>query len=107
MPPTCRPRPHVPGDDRARRRRTSERATALSVVPAMTLVLLALAGIAVDLTALHGAHRSVHRSVWAAADEGAGVGDGREGQASGRAVIDPEAATRLATAHLPTAQLPG
>ena len=105
MPRTTRRRPPAPSGEV--RRHATERATALMLVPAMTLVFLALGGIAVDLTMLHGAHRSVHRVVSAAADDAAGMIDAREVQATGSIQIDAEAAHRVAVAHLTAAELPG
>jgi hypothetical protein len=92
--------------ERAGRRRC-ERATALILVPTMLLVLFALGGIALDLTALHTAQRHVHRVVSAAADDAAGMLDAREVQRSGAVRIDPEAARRVAAAHVTDESLPG
>lgn len=99
---TTRPRPPAP-----RAEQTSDRGTALILVPAMTLVLLALGSIAVDLSMLHGAHRAVHRVVSAAADDAAGMIDTREVQQTGTVRIDPTAARRVVLAHLETSHLPG
>ena len=77
------------------------------LVPALMLVLMSLGVIAVDLTAMHGAHRSVHRIVSAAADDAAGMLDTRLIQQTGELRIDPGAADAVAAAHLRTAQLPG
>ncbi len=86
---------------------TAERGSALVLVPAVTLVVFALAGIAVDLSALHSAHRSLHRSVSAAADDAAAMLDQRHLQMTGEVRIDPSAAQRVAAAHLATVSLPG
>lgn len=85
----------------------AERASALVLVPAMALVVIALAAIAVDLSMLHAAHRSVHRSVSAAADDAAAMIDLRQVQVTGELRVDPEAARRVAAAHLDAATLPG
>ncbi len=77
------------------------------LVPAMTLVVFVLVGIAVDLSMVHSAHRSLHRSVSAAADDAAGMIDQREMQLTGDLRIDAAAAQRVAAAHLATARLPG
>lgn len=99
---TTRQRPPAPRGDPI-----SERGTALILVPAMTLVLLALGSIAVDLSMLHGAHRAVHRTVSAAADDAAGMIDTREVQRTGSVRIDPAAARRVVLAHLEASRLPG
>lgn len=96
--------------DTTPRRRSApeaERATALMLAPALMLVLIALGSIAVDLTALHGAHRSLHRVVSAAADDAAGMLDTRLIQQSGELRIDPAAAFIVASAHVKSAHLPG
>ena len=86
---------------------TAERGSALVLVPAITLVVFALAGMAVDLSALHSAHRSLHRSVSAAADDAAAMLDQRHLQLTGEVRLDPAAAQRVAAAHLATVSLPG
>lgn len=87
--------------------RRGESASALVLVPTMMLVLLCLAGIAIDLTLLHGAHRAAHRAVTSAADDAAAMIDQGELQTTGRLVLDPEAARRVAIAELDTMTLPG
>jgi hypothetical protein len=77
------------------------------LVPALALVVIALAAIAVDLSAVHAAHRSLHRSVSAAADDAAGMLDQRHLQLTGEVRIDAAAAQRVAAAHLASASLPG
>ena len=77
------------------------------LVPAMALIVFALAGVAVDLSLVHSAHRSLHRSVSAAADDAAAMIDQRQMQMTGELRIDPVAARRVADAHLATATLPG
>lgn len=106
MPDTTPTRQRAHGTDAGRRLRP-ERATALMLVPALMLVLLSLGAIAVDLTALHGAHRRAHRVVSAAADDAAGMLDSRLIQETGELRIDPEAAGAVVTAHLDSASLPG
>ena len=87
--------------------RGHERATALVLVPAMLVVLLSLGAIALDLTSLHAAHRSLHRTVSGAADDAAGMLDGHHLQRTGEIRIDEPAARRVALAHLDAAELPG
>ena len=77
------------------------------LVPALALVVIALAGIAVDLSALHAAHRSVHRTVSTAAEDAAAMLDQRHLQLTGEVRIDADAARRVAAAHLAAASLPG
>jgi len=102
---TDSPRPAARVERRGTTR--SERATALILVPTMTLVLLALGGIAVDLTAMHTSQRAVHRIVSAAADDAAAMLDPREVQRSGRVRIDPLAARRVVEAHVRDDTVPG
>lgn len=85
----------------------SDRATTLVLVPAMMIVFIALAGIAVDLSAMHLAHRRAHAVVSVAADDAAGMLDERTLQVDGRPRIDPERAARVALAHVSAARLPG
>ncbi len=77
------------------------------LVPAMMLVLICLGTIAIDLALLHGAHRSAHRIVSAAADDAAAMIDTEELQRSGELVVDPARALRVVDAHMRTARLPG
>jgi len=63
--------------------------------------------VAVDLTAIHAAQRSLYRTVSAAADDAAGMVDRRRIQQDGVVVVDPEAARRVVRARLATADLPG
>lgn len=100
---TIRPQPLVAATETPR----SERASALILVPSMTLVLMCLGAIAIDLSLLHGAHRSAHRIVSAAADDAAAMIDTEELQRSGDLVIDPSRARTIVQAHLDTASLPG
>lgn len=104
MPRSTRSRRSVPVRDVAPR---GERATALVLVPAMTLVLLCLGAIAVDMTLLHAAHRQVHRVAASAAEDAAGMLDERELLSTGRVVVDPERARGVVRAHLDAASLPG
>ncbi len=91
----------------SRRTARDESASALVLVPTMMLVLLCLAGIAIDLTLLHGAHRTAHRAVTSAADDAAAMIDQGELQTTGRLVVDADAARRVALAELDTMTLPG
>lgn len=107
---TTWPTPRVAGDGMAIRRRrlpSPERGTALFLVPALALIVISLAGIAVDLTMLHAAHRSVHRTVSAAADDAAAMLDQRHLQVTGEVHVDADAARRVAAAHLGASDLPG
>lgn len=85
----------------------TERATALILVPTMMLVLVALGAIAIDLSVVHLAHRSIHRVVSSAADDAAGMIDTRQIQIDGSVRIDPSRAARTVSAHIETATLPG
>ena len=82
-------------------RGSAEAASALVLVPAMLLVLLCLGGVAVDLTIVHGAHRSAHRIVSAAADDAAAMIDTDLLQESGGG------GRRVALAQLDAMVLPG
>lgn len=86
---------------------TDERGTALVLVPALLLVLIALGAIAIDGAVLHSAHRSVHRTVSAAADDAAASIDDTELYLRGRLAVDPDTARRVATARIEAASLPG
>ena len=77
------------------------------LVPAMMLVLIALAAIAVDLVAAHAAQRSLYRTVSAAADDAAGMIDARRVQQDGALVVDRDAAERVVRARLDATDLPG
>lgn len=96
-PVTAGRRPHVP----------RERGTALVLVPAITLVLLCLAAIAIDLSLVHAVHRDAHRTVSAAADDAAAMIDERRLQLTGELEIDPARAERVVRAHLGSADLAG
>lgn len=86
---------------------TEERSAAIVLAPALLLVMLALAAIAVDLSALHHAHRNIHRVVATAADDAAGLIDGHHLHATGDPRIDAEAATRFVRSQLDQTHLPG
>lgn len=87
--------------------RHGERGTALVLAPVLVLVLAVLGAIAVDLTVLHTAQRTLHRVAASAADDAAGLVDQRRLQVEGVVVIDPVAARRFVTQRLSTADLPG
>lgn len=87
-------------DPRRRAPLGPERSTALMLAPALVMVLLVLGSVGVDMTLVHSARRSAYRSLSAAADDAAAMVDSREFQRSGRIQIDPEAASRVARAHL-------
>lgn len=84
-----------------------ERSAALVLAPALLIAMLSLAMIAVDLSALHQAHRSIHRVAATAADDAAGIIDGHHLQQTGAARIDRDAATRLVALHVERALVPG
>ncbi len=85
----------------------SDRGTTLVLVPTMLLVLIALGGIAIDMSLVHAAHRAVHRTTSAAADDAAGMLDTSLLQRTGELRIDPEAARRVVAAEFAEARLPG
>ena len=89
-----------------RRQTTLQRASTLILVPAMTVVFIVLAGIAVDLSAMHLAQRRTHTIISVAADDAAGMIDDRALQLEGEVAIDPEASRRVALAHINAAHLP-
>ncbi|MFN7149804.1 MAG: hypothetical protein ACK4V6_10020 [Microthrixaceae bacterium] len=91
----------------SRRQRADEQGSALVLVPAMMMVLLALGAIAVDLSVLHGAHRSLHRIASGAADDAAAMIDAEQLQLDGELSIDHDAARRVVDAHLDAARVPG
>ena len=91
----------------SRRRRAAERGSALILVPAMMMVLLALGAIAIDLSVLHGAHRSLHRIASSAADDAAAMLDAEQLQMDGELRIDVPAARQVVEAHLDAARVPG
>jgi Flp pilus assembly protein TadG len=92
---------------RSDRRRTHDDGSALVLVPALLMVLLALGAIAIDLSVLHGAHRSLHRIASGAADDAAAMIDTERLQVDGELRIDGAAARRVVDAHLDAAQVPG
>lgn len=79
----------------------------MMLVPALMLVLICLGTIAIDLALLHGAHRSAHRIVSAAADDAAAMIDTDELQRTGTLVVDRSRAVRVVNVHMATARLPG
>jgi Flp pilus assembly protein TadG len=87
--------------------RHSERGTVLVVVPALTLVMFSLTAIALDLTLVHSAHRSIQQVASSAAEDAAGVIDERQLQQLGALAIDAERAREVATARIRSASLPG
>lgn len=92
---------------RQRHRAVTDRGTAMFLVPAMMLVVIALAAIAVDLVASHAAQRSMFRTASAAADDAAGMIDARRLQRDGALVVDRDAAQRVVRARLDVDDLPG
>lgn len=89
------------------RRRHLERATALVLVPAMMLVVIALGSIAIDLSVMHLATRSANTIVAVAADDAAGMLDDDALQMNGDIRVDPLDSRRVALAHIRSARLPG
>lgn len=88
-------------------RRWAEQGSALILVPAMLMVVLALGAIAVDLSVLHGAHRTLHRIASGAADDAAAMIDAEQLQLDGELRIDDRAARQVVDAHLDAARVPG
>lgn len=88
-------------------RRWAEQGSALILVPAMLMVVLALGAIAVDLSVLHGAHRTLHRIASGAADDAAAMIDAEQLQLDGELRIDDRAARQVVDAHLDAAHVPG
>jgi len=84
-----------------------ERGSTLLLFPAGVLVLLVLAAIAVDLSALHLARRELHRAASVAADDAASMIDRDATHRTGHTVLDPEAAERVVRFELGTTRLPG
>ena len=84
-----------------------ERATALVMVPAVALVFIVLAAIALDLTAVAGVQRSAERTLAAAVDDAAGLIDGGAHQADGSIRIDRVRAEQLLRARIGAEELPG
>ncbi len=70
------------------------------LAPALLLVVIVLGAIAVDLSLVHTARRSAFRTLSAAADDAAAMIDAREFQSTGIVRLDPDAAERIARAHL-------
>ena len=96
------------GDLGGRRpRRSDDRGTALVLVPAMALVMIVLAAIALDMSVVAGIQRAAERELSAAADDAAGMIDGREHQRNGTVRIDATAAEQVVRARLEVADLPG
>lgn len=77
------------------------------LVPAMLLVLLCLGSIAIDMSLVHGAHRSTHRIASAAADDAAAMIDTTYLQQTGELRIDPASARRMAIAQVAAMDPPG
>lgn len=87
--------------------RGPERGTAVVLAPALMLVLVALGAIAVDLSVVHSAHRTVHRVASTAADDAAAQLDDDALHLRGELRIDPVEAERVATARTGASRLPG
>lgn len=97
-------------EQRAPCRRTmvgAERATALILVPTMMIVFITLAGITIDLSALHMAKRRAVNVVSLAASDAAGMIDDTALQLDGELRIDPRRAERVVIAHVRTQELVG
>lgn len=88
-------------------RERPERATTLLLFPASILVVLALAAITIDLSAVHGAHRRAERVVTAVADDAAAVLDVAAIRRGLPPTIDLPRARRQALADLADSDLPG
>ena len=79
---------------------SEERSSAAMLAPALLMVLLALAAVAVDLSLVHAARRSAYRSLSAAVDDAASMVDSRHLLATGEVRLDRVAARRVALVHL-------
>lgn len=90
-----------------RRDRLRERGSTLLIFPAAVLVVLALAAITIDLSALHSAHRRAERVLTAVADDAAGVLDVSALRQGDPPTIDFPRARQQALADLARADLPG
>jgi len=79
------------------------------LVPAITLVLIALAAVAIDLVLVHSGQRAAYRAASGAVDDAAGMIDHRLVQLTGDVRIDRDAARAVIEARLrgPAADLPG
>lgn len=84
-----------------------ERGSALVLVPAMALVFIVLAAIALDMSVVAGSQRAAERELAAAADDAAGMIDGRTHQRDGSVRIDPVAAEQVVRARIGSADIPG
>lgn len=89
------------------RRRHSERGTALLLFPAAVMVLMVLAAITVDLSAMHMARREVYRAASQAADDAVTRLDTHALRSGELHVIDIAAARELVRDELTVATLPG
>lgn len=87
--------------------RRGERGTTLLLFPSAVLVLILLAAIAVDMSALHLARRELHRAAGHAADDAAAMIDRATARRTGETRIDPAAAERVVRFELAAARLPG
>ena len=88
-------------------RHSPERGSTLLIYPAAVMVLLLLAAIAIDLSALHLARRELIAATSRAADDGAAMIDRAEARRTGATRTDSAAAERVVRDELAVADLPG
>ena len=86
---------HRVTDRRVTDRRVTERGTALLLYPAGVMVLMVLASISVDLSAIRLARQELDSTVQVAADDAAGMVDESSLRSGDRLVIDLDRARRL------------
>lgn len=91
----------------AERRPRGEGGTAFVLAPALVLVLVVLGAIAVDLSVVHAAQRSLGRVAATAADDAAGMVDQRALQLLGEVRVDADAARRIVGDRFESTTLPG
>lgn len=87
--------------------RRTERGSALLLFPAAVMVLMVLAAITVDLSAIHMARREVYRAASQAADDAVTLLDTHALRSGELHVIDLAAARELVRDELAVATLPG
>ena len=87
--------------------RRSDRGSATMLVPVGVLILMFLAAIAVDLSAVHMAQRNLQDVLSSAADDAASSLDRDQIRLGEQVVIEQADAARIATAEVMSANLPG
>ncbi|MFM7069883.1 MAG: hypothetical protein ACKOYM_10540 [Actinomycetes bacterium] len=94
-------------EQQQRRVSRRDRGAALVLLPACFLIVIGLSAVAVDGAVMHAAQRRLAAVCAAAADDAAGMIDGRALHTTGDLRIDVAAATRVARARLAPRFLPG